>query len=682
MNTPEAASYLSDGNVFTAGVVVTPTDIAPEKDAGGQVPAGKQALGVTRNRLMQGDGTTALSPDPVAMLRVSFSVSGSTSLTSDLAALRLTKTGLLYAAHVAELGLFYDENANGTYDALADVILGTAAWDGTAWAFGRPDPPYNLTPLNLVDPARTHISSGARTYFVAVRIASAGYTGGELPSSLGLSIPSPSYVVFSTDSLVGAASNNFSLMTATSPVEREPANIRVQGEDIAAWWQPPTLPISSYSYVDQGKSNVGMLKLKMWTDAYTGTIGSVRVAHTGTGSDSDITRVRLYVDTGADGNPAGGDGVFQYAVDKEITDPAGAAVFVSRSTDLVLNIDGGSPYNTAQRTVTVSTITYFVAFDFHAAASMALTHGAQVTASDVVPLAGDGVVSPFSAIDSRLALMGSSVTIPGCSTVKNVKKDGSGDHTAIQAAVNALATSLSGDACVVIRDTGTYSEQVTVQGFTTNGYRLKIMADPSFVSSAPVVSPPALSTAAFRILNASVTIQNIAVRPAAGITYGIQVSSAYVALSGVSVDGGGNIWNAGVMLSSYSSLNNSSITVQNALGLEMRGIGADIFRSSAQANGGLAAGLRLSGASSNTLTSLFSYNPAGPAVILDYGASFNLISSSTFISEGSGYFALRYQNGSSSNVFTRGFITASGYGVALIDNSNSNVISLSTVTGA
>ena len=42
----------------------------------------------------------------------------------------------------------------------------------------------------------------------------------------------------------------------------------------------------------------------------------------------------------------------------------------------------------------------------------------------------------------------------------------------------------------VVRDTGTYSEQVTVQNFVNgaNGYTLTIMADPSFVSSAPVVT--------------------------------------------------------------------------------------------------------------------------------------------------------------------------------------------------
>ena len=46
-------------------------------------------------------------------------------------------------------------------------------------------------------------------------------------------------------------------------------------------------------------------------------------------------------------------------------------------------------------------------------------------------------------------------------------------------------------------------------------YLLRIMADPSFISSAPVVSPPVVnSTAAFQVLNASVSIQHITIVPA------------------------------------------------------------------------------------------------------------------------------------------------------------------------
>ena len=109
------------------------------------------------------------------------------------------------------------------------------------------------------------------------------------------------------------------------------------------------------------------------------------------------------------------------------------------------------------------------------------------------------------------AACATALTVSGCGAGANVSKAGAPAYTTIQVALNDLAASLDADTCVVIRDTQTYSEQVTVQGFTTNGFRLKIMADPTFVSSAPTVNPPVASTAAFQIANDSVTLQGIMV---------------------------------------------------------------------------------------------------------------------------------------------------------------------------
>jgi len=53
-----------------------------------------------------------------------------------------------------------------------------------------------------------------------------------------------------------------------------------------------------------------------------------------------------------------------------------------------------------------------------------------------------------------------------CAMIKNVRKDGAGDFISIQAAVDYLQANnnpLSTTTCVVIRDTQTYAEQVTVQ---------------------------------------------------------------------------------------------------------------------------------------------------------------------------------------------------------------------------
>ncbi|MDD5627639.1 MAG: fibronectin type III domain-containing protein [Elusimicrobia bacterium] len=169
----------------------------------------------------------------------------------------------------------------------------------------------------------------------------------------------------------------------------------------------------------------------------------------------------------------------------------------------------------------------------------------------------------------------------GCSTEVSVKLDASRDFAGIQAALDSLPKALTGDTCVVIRDTQTYEQEVIVQGFVNGGWRLSIMSDPSFVSSAPVVSPPPSTLAGFRVLNDSVTIQGISVVPAASLSYGITASSAFVTLSSVNiVDEAGHIVAAGIALSSWSVLSGSSITVRDAEGARLSGAGVSAASSS------------------------------------------------------------------------------------------------------
>ncbi|MEK9145854.1 MAG: hypothetical protein AAB339_09615, partial [Elusimicrobiota bacterium] len=304
--------------------------------------------------------------------------------------------------------LHSDDDGDGLFDGAVDVRIATAVLDAAngIWSFG--DPLRGQVPLNEADPSRALLATSARNYFLALRMHATGYSEGELPSGMGLSIPSPFYVRLSSTSQVGVADNFFAIKTATSPIEREAARINVIGEDIAAWWAPKSdtgtqLPLSSYTYVDQGKEFVGMLKMRMWTDNYTGTIGKIRLIHNGIGADEDVKNIRLYVDTDPQGDPSLGNGRFESATDKEVTDPNAKIVFNARSADLPLRIRQAleDPWNEEQRTVSPSTITYFVAFDMSAGAPPNYTHGVQVSGpSDVIPLLGNGNVLTFAPIVS------------------------------------------------------------------------------------------------------------------------------------------------------------------------------------------------------------------------------------------------------------------------------------------
>ena len=177
--------------------------------------------------------------------------------------------------------------------------------------------------------------------------------------------------------------------------------------------------------------------------------------------------------------------------------------------------------------------------------------------------------------------------------------------------------------------------------------------------------------------------------PANLVTYGILVSSAQVQISSVNViDPSGKIVTAGISItsSSRSSINYSSVTVTNngANGIQIIGSSMTLISYSiAQANNsmGIGGAIYLQGASSNTFTLFIASNSAGHGMYLDLNSNSNTISLSTMTGGGTGY-ALNL-NGASTNTISHSLITSSGgsgYGVYLNANSNFNSITFSTVT--
>ncbi len=269
---------------------------------------------------------------------------------------------------------------------------------------------------------------------------------------------------------------------------------------------------------------------------------------------------------------------------------------------------------------------------------------------------------------------------PGCASGFNVKLDGSADFTTIQAAVNALSTNLIGNECVVIRDTQTYHEQVTIQNFTNNGLQVEILSDPSFISSAPVVSPTAGHTAAFLIMNSSVTIGHISVRDSIPLPYAVKASSPNVTISSMSVDSNFSIGTAGIAISSWSTISYSSVTVQGVNGIYLDGTGDVVAYSTASASGAGFAGAYLNGATYNTFTVFTASNTMGNAVSLLNGANDNSFSQLNLFSTDINYSGLSVVN-SSSNSFVGGFYTsANGKGITLGAGAGYNVINQSTMT--
>jgi hypothetical protein len=275
---------------------------------------------------------------------------------------------------------------------------------------------------------------------------------------------------------------------------------------------------------------------------------------------------------------------------------------------------------------------------------------------------------------------------PGCGYALNVKQDGSADFTGIQQALNAVPPELSTNTCVVIRDDQTYSEQVTVQDIKTGrwdestSYRLIIMKDPTFVSTGPVVNPPAGALAAFRLYNDSVTVQGLDIISTNTISYGILASSASMMVSSVNV--GGTIGLAGISLSSGSVISYSSISVQNAQGVVLTGGFSTVSQSTITGSSSGGALLSLNGASWNTIAGSYISNLDGTGASLAYSSNFNAIRQSTIISRAASYVAL-YFYASSTNTVDGSFVSnPAGRGMSFATNANDNTISLSTITAS
>lgn len=330
-----------------------------------------------------------------------------------------------------------------------------------------------------------------------------------------------------------------------------------------------------------------------------------------------------------------------------------------------------------------------------------------------------------------------------CGVTINVKQDGTADAVTITAGLAMLPASLAADECLIVRDNLIYPEQVGVNGFVSNGFRLTIMADPTFISSAPVIRPPLGSTAAFVVASDSVTLARFSVSPISAAAYGVLASSGFVSISSVNIsDPGGKIWLAGMSFAGPASVDHSSVAVLNAYALRLS-TGSDgdritqsTFTSTRGGQGGAAAfvvgassaifvqdyfqdfpgiglyllnassvtvaqsaiasanlspsdtgnddarGLLLNNASSNTITQTLIFNSGGSGVFFRGNSSFNTISRSTVTSNGPVLgAALMLFSGPSRNQFTQDvFTNLAGAGVELSAGSNFNAFVQTTMT--
>lgn len=273
----------------------------------------------------------------------------------------------------------------------------------------------------------------------------------------------------------------------------------------------------------------------------------------------------------------------------------------------------------------------------------------------------------------------------GCAYAVNVRQDGGADFRDIRGALNALPTEISTNTCVVVRDDGVYREAVVVDGFRYRywedpRYRISVMADPTFVSSAPKVAAPLGTYAAFDLRVDSVTVQGFVIQSTDTMNYGVYASSSYARISSVTVSGSFNM-DAVRLAGGYGTLSYSSVTATgtNSGAIKLSGGGNSLSNVYAAAQYNFYSPLWFDYSSSNTVTRSMFYQQEGNAMTLSFSHN-NQISFSTITGRMSPYSGI-YFTGSDNNSVSDSYVySQDGYGVRMENYSDYNSFLNSTVT--
>ncbi|MBI4669484.1 MAG: hypothetical protein HY747_09950, partial [Elusimicrobia bacterium] len=393
----EIAVPRSDGDVVTGGVVVVPQDWAPEPNntyKQAQTYVGSQILG--RTKIFQGDGNTESMFFPIPMLRLNFAVQPlGLSLTARLRTLKVKKLGNLDHSDATQMGLYWDgAGGDGIFrgeDSFGgtprDALISTGVWsDGEGgWTFDS---------LDTLAPLAANLGTGSKMFFLAVRISSTAAT----PKTLGLELGSPSSVILSPDSQAGVSANNFTIRSATSPVDRAPATIQLKydqndpEDNIAAFYKGSTDDFAvSHATVPQGEARAGMVRLAMWTKELTATLNNIRVIRIGDGADSHIKSVRLFLDQ-EDEHPEQGNKKFDQGKDWEITNWQAPVTFDTGY--VVLDIVNKPLHGLIDTT----TRYFFISYELNQSALAGSSNGLAIGPQDIHPL--EGTMAPYPNIQS------------------------------------------------------------------------------------------------------------------------------------------------------------------------------------------------------------------------------------------------------------------------------------------
>ncbi|OGS26936.1 MAG: hypothetical protein A2339_04820 [Elusimicrobia bacterium RIFOXYB12_FULL_50_12] len=243
---------------------------------------------------------------------------------------RVNKKGTCADADISRIGLWRDNNSDGLFQNNFDTFLSSGA----------------LSAGSVYLAVNDSIEISTKTYFFVADISPSAGT----EVSFGLECTQNSYFTVNSPHLVSNAT--FPITSSTSTIKPTTDILTVTAQDKA-----PTDSI-------QGTTNVEMLKLTLSVNANGVIWTGLKLDRTGTATDSDISAIKVFYDSNA-------DGIFQ-STDTLVSN--GNDLFISGSANLIL----ASP----QTILSGANKTYFVALNIAAGATLSNTVGLSLATSN------------------------------------------------------------------------------------------------------------------------------------------------------------------------------------------------------------------------------------------------------------------------------------------------------------
>ncbi len=347
------------GDVVTAGVVVTPTDFAPDPD-----DSYKTGFLAQNPTLQQGDGCITSRPAPVAMLRLRMEIQPKVvASTASWNYITVTRYGTLRWDQIRSIDIYRDSGGD-TFN--GDTVLGQP-WTAADTFISSASFTNGNADLDIPLSIPQTITKTPQTYFVAVRVEPTADPG----STLALGIKSNKIILAPGGVLL--ASNNIPCISTYSVIAVRLSDVLVDYKktdpmsNIAAYYDPDgngPLPSAKQTSAPQGYFGVGMMRFGLWTPELTAHLKTLKVTQLGTADDKDIISCTLYEDTNLNGTfePA-----TDIAVSPDVPISGGVATLPVNSLPLGVNL------------INQTTHYYFVVYRLANGAQVGRTIGASLS---------------------------------------------------------------------------------------------------------------------------------------------------------------------------------------------------------------------------------------------------------------------------------------------------------------